>query len=66
MYELTDADILIKLLTANLALTLPLGFNPELFFHVHSPKSALPSFANLEDPQPLSIAACANIIETGI
>ena len=34
--------------------------------HVHWPNKALPSNANLDVPHPLSFAACARAIETGI
>ena len=66
MYELRDSDIFLKLLTAKFASKFPFGLIPSLFFQVHSPNSALPSFANREAPHPLSIIACAIIMETGI
>ena len=42
------------------------GITPLELSYVYSPKSALYSFANLDLPQPLSIAAWAKAIEFGI
>ena len=39
---------------------------PIFLSKVYSPNKALYSVANLDDPQPLSLAACAITIELGI
>ena len=66
MYEFTEPNKLSKLLTEKFASRFPFGLIPSSFFHVHWPKSAFPSWANLDAPHPLSIMDWAKINEIGI